>query len=116
MELGRVREGQLRRLFGHRPADFGDSVTYIDNRCLARRIEELASVRGKKPGTFAANGDGQIFLKITRKDGVGVWHARSLSDCNRLAQPARREQELRRLQSVLDLAIACNNYPWLPLI
>lgn len=72
MELGRVRKGQLRRLFCHRPADFGDSVTYINNRGLARCIKEFASVRGKKPRTFAASGDGQIFLKITRKDSVGV--------------------------------------------
>jgi hypothetical protein len=67
MKLRSVRECQLRGLLGHRTADFGDAVAYVDDGGLARCVEELSSVRGKKPRAFATNSEGIRLVKVARK-------------------------------------------------
>jgi hypothetical protein len=67
-----VREGQLRRLLGHRAPDFGNTVADANDGGLSRRIKEFPPIRGKKPRALTTNGNGKDFLKIARKDGVYV--------------------------------------------
>ena len=68
MKLRSVRECQLRGLLGHRTADFGDAVAYVDDGRLACSVKEFSSVRRKKPRAFAASGDGIRLVKVARKE------------------------------------------------
>jgi hypothetical protein len=72
MKLRSVREGQLRRLLGHGPPDFGNPVADANDGGLSSRIKEFPPIRGKKPRALTTNGHGKTFFKIARKDGVVV--------------------------------------------
>lgn len=72
MELGCMRKSDLRRLFGHGAADFRDAVTDVDDSGLAGSIEEFAPVGGEDPAAFATDSDGEISVKMARKEGSVV--------------------------------------------
>src|SRR5690348_1644229 len=93
MKLGSVSEGELRSLLGHSAADFGHSMADVDHCRLASRVEKFASILGKEPAAFATDGERERLLKVARKESGVACHACSLSDCNRLASLARREQK-----------------------
>jgi hypothetical protein len=72
MKLRSVREGQSRRLLGHRAPDFWNPMADANDRGLSRSIKEFPPIRGKKPRALTTNGHGKKCLKATRKDGVVV--------------------------------------------
>ena len=57
MKLSHMSEGDLRSLFGHCAADFGDSVTDADDGGLAGCVQQTAAVGSENPGPFAAHRD-----------------------------------------------------------
>ena len=72
VELRGVGECDATRRLGHGAADFGDTVADADDGCLAGGVEVAAAVGSDDPATFAANGDGVVFAKITGKKRGGV--------------------------------------------
>jgi len=82
VELRGVREGELRGLFGHSTADFGDAVPDADYRGLPRRIEKTAAALIDDPAAFAAHGNGIILAKIPRERCGAIRHAWR-RNCNR---------------------------------
>jgi hypothetical protein len=57
MKLRGVREGNLRGLFRHGAADFGDTVADADDGGLAGGVEVAAAARIGDPAAFAAHSD-----------------------------------------------------------
>jgi hypothetical protein len=82
VELRGVREGELRGLFGHSTADFGNAVPDADYRGLPRRIEKTASALIDDPAAFAAHSNGIVFAKIPRERCGAIRHAWR-RNCNR---------------------------------
>src|SRR5271163_3901571 len=68
MELRGMGERQLRGLLAHGVADFGNAVANIDDGGLACGVEKFAAIGGKNPGAFAADGDGNRFVEVARKE------------------------------------------------
>jgi len=64
VKLRSMREGDLRRLFRHRPPDFRNAVTDADDRGLARSIEIAPAALINDPAAFAARRDGIRLLEI----------------------------------------------------
>ena len=64
VKLRGVRESDLRRLLGHGPADFSDTVTDADNGGLPRGIEKSARVSSDDPAALPTNGNGIGLLEI----------------------------------------------------
>ena len=97
MKLSGVCEGELRGLFCHGAADFGDAVADVDDRGLTGRVEKAAATLINNPAAFAADGEGIVYAEISRKQsGVG-WHAdgqivadENLDGCGVLAIALRR--------------------------
>jgi hypothetical protein len=94
-----VRESELRGLFGHGAADFGDAVPDADYRSLPRRVEKAASGLIHDPAAFAAHSNGIVFAKIPRERCVVIRHAWR-RNCNRAGVQLRRVRDpmvLRKL-------------------
>jgi hypothetical protein len=69
MELCSVREGKLRGLLGHRPADFYDAVADVDYRGLAGGIEIAPAGVIDDPAAIASDCERVRFPKISGEEG-----------------------------------------------
>jgi hypothetical protein len=73
-----VREGDLRRLLGHGPADFSDAVADTDDGSLPGSVEETASIGCDNPATFSSRRNGKRFLEIAGKKSATRRHEMSV--------------------------------------
>ena len=78
VELRGVSERDLRGLLGHGAPDFGDAMPDADHGGLACGIEKVVAVGGNNPAAFAADGDGERLVKISREEERRFRHAMSV--------------------------------------
>ncbi len=77
VKLRSMRESNLRRLLGHGAADFGDTVTDVDDRGLAGSVEKPAAIVSDNPATFPARGNRKVLVEMAGEKSAARGHEMS---------------------------------------